>query len=267
MTERRPRLLIVGLPSARLAIPHAALREQRLDVLLAPDGSTGPELVVDSRPDLILLVGDRSVDAQLALCQRLKADPRTADLPLLLLAARMSIADKLRGFALGAADILEQPVNPAELVARLGVHLRNKRELDRLQAIVTQPGAETLDALASKEDQLFARATERLRQALRDWPDLGELARELGCSERKLNRVFVDRLGMTVRDYAADLRLQTACRLLAGSNARIQNIADRIGYRNAGDFTRAFRRRYAVSPRDYRKERTGAGPDPVAARC
>lgn len=266
MNERRPRLLIVGIPSERPGIPLAALREQKLEVVLAPDGGTEPAQVADCRPDLILLVGDRSVNRQLTLGQRLKSDPRTADLPLVLLATRISIPDKLRGFALGAADILEQPVNQAELIARLGVHLRNKLELDRLQAIVTRPPVDPLDALASKEDQLFARATERLKQALREWPDVADLARELGCSERKLNRVFVDRLGMTVRDYATDLRLQTACRLLAGSNARIQNIADRIGYRNAGDFTRAFRRRYAVSPRDYRKERTGTGPNPFAAR-
>jgi AraC-like DNA-binding protein len=42
---------------------------------------------------------------------------------------------------------------------------------------------------------------------------------------------------------------------------RIQAIAGHVGYRNAGDFTRAYRRRYGVSPREYRQSRGGSAGD------
>ncbi len=57
---------------------------------------------------------------------------------------------------------------------------------------------------------------------------------------------------MTVFEYFSELRLETARHLLEGSTMQIQGIAMHVGYRNAGDFTRAYRRRYGVSPLEHR---------------
>jgi transcriptional regulator GlxA family with amidase domain len=58
---------------------------------------------------------------------------------------------------------------------------------------------------------------------------------------------------MTVFDYLTEMRLDTARHLLAGSAKQIQLISELVGYRNPGDFTRAFRRRHQMSPREYRQ--------------
>ena len=87
------------------------------------------------------------------------------------------------------------------------------------------------------------------------------LTQALGTNERKLTELFRRRVGLTVFDYFGEMRLETGRRLLEGSDIRIQLIADRVGYRNAGDFTRAFRRRYGVTPREYRQARGGSEDD------
>jgi transcriptional regulator GlxA family with amidase domain len=57
-----------------------------------------------------------------------------------------------------------------------------------------------------------------------------------------------------VTQYSAELRLELARRLLAETDHQIQLIGERVGYVNAGDFSRAFSRRYGQSPRQYRQQ-------------
>jgi pilus assembly protein CpaE len=63
------------------------------------------------------------------MCRRLRSDPNTANIPVILLTSLESIDDKLKGFNAGADDFLSKPPQPDELVARVGVWLRrSKRE-------------------------------------------------------------------------------------------------------------------------------------------
>jgi AraC-like DNA-binding protein len=65
---------------------------------------------------------------------------------------------------------------------------------------------------------------------------------------------------MTVYEYLVDLRLEGARVALAGTGGQIQRIADSAGYRNASDFSRAFRQRYGIGPREYRRASQSASP-------
>jgi AraC-like DNA-binding protein len=56
-----------------------------------------------------------------------------------------------------------------------------------------------------------------------------------------------------VFDFVTQRRLEVARQLLQESELQIRQIADRIGYLNPGDFTRAFRRQYGITPRSYRR--------------
>lgn len=58
---------------------------------------------------------------------------------------------------------------------------------------------------------------------------------------------------MSVFEYLVELRMEYARELLKEGRLQIQLIASRIGYRNAGDLSRAFRQRFGVSPREYRE--------------
>lgn len=199
------------------------------------------------------------------MCARLRASPLTAALPLILLAPAPNLEARLAAFAAGAVDVVAKPCAAAEVAARVLVQAQTKRRIDCLESIAAMHARESLGELLNAEDRLFARATQRLQERLANPPALTELIRELGVIERKLTELFRQRLGMTVFDYFAELRLETARHLLAGSKLRIQVIADRIGYNNAGDFARAFRRRYGSSPREYHYTLNGVAASGEAA--
>lgn len=264
MSEPAPRLLIIDAQghSARLLEPH--FRGEGAEVFVAGTLDAGLAQALGERLDLILIDADAPAGDVLASAERLQAAPRTAGLPVIVLAASAALDDKLRAFARGAADYIAKPFAPAEVLARAAVQVRIKRRLDRLEAIAASRALAGIGSLANREDDLFAKAAARLEQRLTNPPGLAELARELGTNQRKLTELFRQRLGVTVFDYFAELRLETARRLLEGSRVHIQIIADRVGYSNAGDFTRAFRRRYDLSPRAYRQALATPGQHPAS---
>jgi DNA-binding response OmpR family regulator len=257
-----PRLLIIDDRPDSVSLLLSYLGDKAVEILVAVDGEDGLRKAVSGRPDLILLdILMPSMDG-MDVCAHLKADPRTAAIPVIFLSASTAIEDKLKGFELGAVDYITKPFSEAEVLARVFVHLMAKRRIERLETMAAGRALEKAGSQAFPEDVLFANAVTLLEERMAEPPGLVELARELATSERKLTDIFRQRVGMTVFDYFSELRLETARHLLEGSAMRVQAISTRVGYRNAGDFTRAFRRRYGVSPREYRLAKGGtAGED------
>ena len=67
------------------------------------------------------------------VCRRLKANPRTTDIPVVMVTALSDIADRLRGLEAGADDFLTKPVNDIALFARVRSLVRLKRMMEELR--------------------------------------------------------------------------------------------------------------------------------------
>ena len=111
----------------------AALLNGEYRTKAATDGEKALELARSDRgPDLILLdVVMPGMDGH-EVCRRLKADPRTADIPVIFLTARGNTEDEQRGLELGAVDYITKPFSPPIVRARLKTHLQLKSVRDFL---------------------------------------------------------------------------------------------------------------------------------------
>jgi two-component system, OmpR family, alkaline phosphatase synthesis response regulator PhoP len=93
-------------------------------VRTAPDGESGLALAVAEQPDLILLdVMLPGIDG-LEVCRKLRSEPRTLRIPVIMLTARVAESDKIVGLELGADDYVTKPFSQRELVARVKAQLR-----------------------------------------------------------------------------------------------------------------------------------------------
>lgn len=254
MPEFNARLLIIDDQPCSVGLLLAYLGDKSVDILVALDGRDGEKKAITGQPDLILLDVTMPVMNGFKVCERLKADSRTANIPVIFLSAADNTEDKLQGFALGAVDYITKPFSEQEVLARVFVHLGNRQRQQRLEAMVADELGVAPDE--DREKQLLNRAVGILKSRMTTPPNLVELAHELGTNERKLTEIFRQQVGMTVFDFLLDLRLEKARLLLDEGNMQVQLIADCIGYRNAGDFTRAFRRRYGITPTEYRRVRS-----------
>ncbi len=151
-------VLVVDDDAASLGALLECLRRAGFRVLVAQDGRSALERAEYGRPDLILLdVMMPDIDG-FETCRRLKANPATADVPVLFLTALADTREKLLGFEAGAVDYLTKPFQWEEVLARVRTHLR-LRECEReltaanksLETRVDERTAELRSALAELE--------------------------------------------------------------------------------------------------------------------
>ncbi len=89
--------------------------------------------LMDPKPDLILLdIMMPDMDG-FEVCRRLKANPATADIPVIFLTARSEIDDEQTGFDAGAVDYITKPISPPIVMARVKTHLALKQSSDMLR--------------------------------------------------------------------------------------------------------------------------------------
>lgn len=83
---------------------------------------------------------------------------------------------------------------------------------------------------------------------------LADAAAHVNLSTSYLSVLFSAEAGMSFSEYVQRVRLQEAARLLSETYGKIYEISERVGYNNSKNFTRAFRKFYGMSPRDYRNK-------------
>jgi transcriptional regulator GlxA family with amidase domain len=101
--------------------------------------------------------------------------------------------------------------------------------------------------------RLVYRTIDILHDEMADPPGLTQLAHRVGTNQARLGRELRTHLGMSTFEYLRQQRLVRAQELLATTDRQIRQIADAIGFKRAGDFATAFRLRFGVTPREYRK--------------
>ncbi|WP_020407421.1 phosphate regulon transcriptional regulator PhoB [Hahella ganghwensis] len=116
-------LIVDDEPAIREMIA-VALEMADYDYLEAGDAREAHSLIVDQKPDLILLDWMLPGVSGIEFARRLKRDQSTSEIPLIMLTAKTEEDNKIQGLEVGADDYITKPFSPRELVARLKAVLR-----------------------------------------------------------------------------------------------------------------------------------------------
>jgi two-component system, cell cycle response regulator len=124
------RVLVVDDIEVNVRLLEAKLLSEYYEVLTASNGPAALEIALRESPDIVLLdVMMPGMDG-LEVCRRLKSDPATRYIPIVMVTALSDVSDRLRGLEVGADDFLTKPVNDVALFARMRSLIRLKRTLD-----------------------------------------------------------------------------------------------------------------------------------------
>ncbi len=127
------RILVVDDVPANVKLLEARLLAEYFDVLTASDGLKALDIVSNTQVDIILLdIMMPGMDG-FEVCERLKADPKTSHIPVVMVTALDQPADRVRGLKAGADDFLTKPVNDLQLVSRVKSLVRLKTLSDELR--------------------------------------------------------------------------------------------------------------------------------------
>jgi len=126
--DRPPsRILVVEDDRDANDLLEQTLTDEGYQVHQAFDGLEGLEAVSSFQPDLMLLDLMMPQMNGIELCRKLRAEPATRSLPILLLTAKDSLTEKITGFEAGGDDYITKPFVIGELLARIKAHLRMRR--------------------------------------------------------------------------------------------------------------------------------------------
>jgi signal transduction histidine kinase len=192
------------------------------------DGRAALEAVRRQPPDLLLCDVMMPHLSGTELCHKLKADPQTQGLPIILLTARGSIEETLEGFAQGADDYLVKPFNPQELLVRVSVQLK----LRRLSAQVAQharlAAVGTLAAGVAHEIKNPLNAIHTGVAALRRKPDSPGRGELFDLLDECVGRIAEIATALTDHARPADGEGLSPCDLKVGLESTLRLLAERL---------------------------------------
>jgi DNA-binding response OmpR family regulator len=127
-------ILVVDDDLDTLTLIGLTLQRRGFTVMKAPSGPEALEQLRIDLPDLMIVDVMMPLMDGYEVCRTVKADPRTAHVPVVMLTAKAQTASQLEGFRAGAVDYITKPVHPQDLVARIAA------VLERAQAAQTESG-------------------------------------------------------------------------------------------------------------------------------
>ena len=137
--ERRPRLLVVDDQVVNIRVLYEIFNEDA-DVFMATDGAMALDQCKHISPDLIILdMIMPGMDGR-DVCQVLKSDPQTRDIPIIFITAQSGMEEEVIALELGAVDFIHKPINPVITRARVRTHLELKRQTDLLRDFASIDG-------------------------------------------------------------------------------------------------------------------------------
>ena len=225
------RILVVDDDQVNCRIVAEVLREQGHEVFFAADGEEALERVRADRPDLVISdVVMPKLDGY-EVCRRLREDPATALLPIVLLSALDPQTERVTSIDAGADDFLVKPVIWLELLARVRSLLRAKF----LQDAVSRQALALREANRRLEDRVREQgdAVAQLDRMKRFFPPMVAEAIVTGGADilkphrRRINAVFVDLRGFTAFTDRADP--EEVLELLRAYHSAVGKLVDHYG--------------------------------------
>ena len=131
--EKTPVVLVVDDNQQNLELLQAYLEDVDCETVPARDGLQAMEIIGKKTPDLILLDVMMPKMSGFEVCKRIKNDPKTADIPIIMVTALNEFGDIERGIDSGTDDFISKPVNKLELTTRVKTMLKLKHLSDKLE--------------------------------------------------------------------------------------------------------------------------------------
>lgn len=249
---QRHRILIVE-DKKEMAEFVASVFSPEADVTIAEDGHTGLQKAVEELPDVIISDVMMPLMTGYEMLSRIKNDPATCHIPVVLLTAKSRDEDKIKGYDTGADIYMEKPFNPDVLHSAVNSILA-KLERQKRQVISTAGTADTppADEMAPLDRKFLTKLYAYINDNIGNSDlNVNSLGRELGFSRTNFYRKIKAMTGVTPNDILRVCRLNRAAQLLLTREHTIGEISDMTGFGTQSHFSSLFKKHFGLSPRDY----------------
>ena len=225
------------------------------DVRQAKDGEEGWKVAQETTPDIIISdIMMPRMDGN-ELCRKIKNDVRTSHIPVILLTAKDTDADKTVGYNAGADSYLTKPFTAGLLRARVDNLLRQRQQLnDTIAHSEPDFSLKRKQLQASLQDidrQFFQQLDHLIEERISGDVDVSYLAEELHVSVSTLYRKMKTLTGISTNEYIRKYKMQYAEHLLLTGRYSISEVSFMVGMSSPSYFRRCFKDAYGMIPSEY----------------
>lgn len=224
---------------------------QHFSISESANGKEALDMALNNLPDLVVSDIKMPLMDGITLCRRLKSNPSTNHIPVVLLTALSTNEDKAQGMDIGADAYLEKPFNP-EMLTKIIYNLLGNRERIKIKySPMGNINAEN-KIFTSADQALMTKVLHVIEKRISDPVFNAEaLSKDVGMSRVHLFRRLKKITGQSPSDFIRKIRLQKAAQLISGSKGFIKEIAFEVGFNSVSHFSQCFHEFYGVKPSEY----------------
>jgi signal transduction histidine kinase/ligand-binding sensor domain-containing protein/DNA-binding response OmpR family regulator len=213
------------------------------------NGVDGYNKTLELIPDLILSDVMMPEMNGIEMCQKIKKEPLTCHIPVMMLTVMSNEENQISGFEAGADDYIAKPFNTSILLMKVRniLTLKNNLRTQFAKTFLVEPMENSADSL----DPLVEKMVVFIEQNLDD-PELNiqRLQREIGIGRSQLFLKIKNITGLTVSELIQGVRLKKAYGFLSTGQYTVSETAYMVGFKNLSHFTRLFKNHFGKVPSD-----------------
>lgn len=224
------------------------------EIHFAQNGKEGLDMARSLIPDLIISDVMMPMMDGLEFCRLLRADELVCHIPVIMVTAKVSEEDRLRGLECGVDAYLPKPFNTEELLLRIS-NLMKQREV--LRQKYEQASALLPISTDMPQDHFMKHAKAAILEAVREGNDLSvaSLAEQLDINTRQLHRKVTALTGDTPVALIRTTKIELAQRILTQDpSVPMKNVAIDCGFTDYSHFVRVFKNVTGKTPSDFIKD-------------
>lgn len=246
----KPKILVVE-DNVELREYLVAELKAEFTVLEAAHGEEGLTLALEGGPDLIISDIMMPVKDGIEFCNEIKSNISTSHIPFILLTAKATVDDQIKGIKTGADLYVPKPFNVRYLITHVQQMIESRRKLYARfsQDVYLMPGKVTTNSL---DQEFLQKAIDYIIGNLQD-PQLGveSIGELFHLSRMQAYRKIKALTGKSVVEFIRMVRMKQAIKLMDSHKLTLSEIAFEVGFNSASYFTRCFKDEFGKTPSEY----------------
>ena len=206
----------------------------------------------EDAPDLVLSDVVMPLKSGFDLCREIKNDPQLCHIPVILVTAKGTVEDQVKGLEQGADAYVTKPFDPTYLQALIQSQLKNREKLRALLSSSTETDKIAEETL-TPQDNAFMTDLYRLMESELSNPEL-DVARMTELMHTSRTKFYYKVKGLTGQNpgtFFKTYKLNRAAQLLREGKYTISEVADMTGFSTVSHFSTSFKKQFGTAPREY----------------
>lgn len=223
-------------------------------VIESSNGQHGIQTAIKELPDLIISDVMMPVMDGIKMCQKLKSNPETDFIPLILLTAKAEVYDRVQGFEQGADEYIAKPFSSELLKVRIANLINSHRKLIKRAADMKVLFPQ-IEGLVNQQTRFVQRFQQAIKDNLSDTNlSVEEIANKLNMDRSTLYKKVQSNFNSSPSELIRIARLNWAKELVVAREGTIADIAFTVGYSTVAHFSSSFKKEFGCTPSHLRKQ-------------